>query len=259
MIKGSVLFWFLFQFTYKVHFIFLVCCKIHEINYKEEFTLAHSFGGFSPWFTGPIAFGPIVRQNIMMEKVSRSKAHFMETEKKKQEKKLVSHNALPRHIPNSPTRPHLFKVSAIDENKALGHLKSKLQHVDVCPLVSRLYMQPDTLQYISCLGVRIPEVIFTLKANTKSKGIPPTIYGHFWVPQNPFTFLCSHQFILQSLYSFVILYFARKGFCEHVVRRPETNFSLSHFCYLISFICDTKLILICLHAFFYIPTSMYCP
>jgi hypothetical protein len=45
----------------------IYCSKyLRECTYKEErFSLAHSFGGFSPWSAGSVAFGPEKRHTIM--------------------------------------------------------------------------------------------------------------------------------------------------------------------------------------------------
>jgi hypothetical protein len=39
----------------------------------EKFILAYSFGGFGLWSVTSIAFGPVVRQHIMVEEA----AHFV--------------------------------------------------------------------------------------------------------------------------------------------------------------------------------------
>jgi hypothetical protein len=41
---------------------------LRKINLKDErFNLAHSFRSLRPWSLGPVAFGPMVKQNVMAE------------------------------------------------------------------------------------------------------------------------------------------------------------------------------------------------
>jgi hypothetical protein len=48
---------------------------------EERFILASSFGGFSTWSVGPVAFGPVVKQHIMLALCGRENVHFMANNK----------------------------------------------------------------------------------------------------------------------------------------------------------------------------------
>jgi hypothetical protein len=41
--------------------------SLRETIEKEGFILVHGFRGYSPWSTGSIVLGAVVRQNIMVE------------------------------------------------------------------------------------------------------------------------------------------------------------------------------------------------
>jgi hypothetical protein len=60
--------------------------------------LAHGFGGFSPWSVGPVAFGPLARQPIVVRNTWWSPAAHLMAAREKSERQEVA------GVPMSPSR-----------------------------------------------------------------------------------------------------------------------------------------------------------
>jgi hypothetical protein len=81
--------------------------------------LAHGFGGFGLWLSGPIVFGTVVKRHFMARADGQTSYSPHGGQEARARKRPGSH--VPSDL-RPPTRPHLLKVPPPPNNTAHGPL-----------------------------------------------------------------------------------------------------------------------------------------